>query len=325
MTFVETDHPRTSAGKFTDKEQTAAEVSLASPRATFNDISDRSERVKAMHDELLVATEALADDEAWQGYLNAMGKFHRYSFNNQMLIHIQRPDATRVASFKVWKELGRPLRKGERGISILAPLLVAEKDDHGVPKRDADGKVIKKYVGAMPTTVFDISQTEGDDLPTAEWDRPLQETPPDGYISDLTAAVEREGYTVVYEKSAGGAKGSTSRTERIVRINPDLTPGEEATTLAHELGHVMCGHMDEERLGDYHTGHGGRRGDMEMEAESFAYVLSRANGMETHLRGASEYVAGWGTRSKEDLKATGRTVQDAVKRALERPWVNVPV
>lgn len=326
--FVETDHPRNGVGEFTEKAHTEPEVTLGGSRrgTHFNTIEDRDERIKVMQEELALAVEDLGSDEAWLQYLDTASRFHKYSLNNQILIWIQHPDATRVASFKTWKSLGRAPKKGEKGISIFAPMLVADKDESGNIRRDTNGNAMKKYVRSIPTTVFDISQTEGDDLPESEWQREFTEEPPEGYTDDLAAAITAHGYEVRFEDlSRESHRGYTrnSNGEKLVVIDSSTSPGTQATTLAHELGHIACGHLDEERKGEYHTGHGGRRGAMEMEAESFGYVLSRANGMETHIRGASEYVAGWATKSQEDLKATGDTVAKAVKATLSgSTWKN---
>lgn len=328
-TFVETEHPRNTVGEFSEKTHSGPEVTLggATHGVHFNTIADRDERLQVMHQELSNAVDGLATDEGWQSYLDTMGKFHHYSMNNQMLIAIQRPDATKVASFTLWKELGRTLKKGEKGIAIFAPVLVADKDEAGNIRRDENGKAIKRYARSVPTSVFDISQTEGAPLPTSEWEREFTEDPPEGYIDDLAAAVAAEGYELRFEDlSERGARGYTRNHagQKLVVIDSSQTIGTQVTTLAHELGHIKCGHMDPERLEEYHSGHRGRRGDMEMEAESFAYVLSRANGMQAHLRGASEYVAGWSTRSQEDLRAAGQTVQKAVKSTLGAgTWGNV--
>lgn len=333
MTFVDVDHPRNKVGEFTEKSHSEPEVALASPEVDspgrgvhFNTIADRDERLKVMHHELSAAVDGLTDDAAWQDYVDAMGKFRRYSMNNQFLIWVQHPDATKVGSFKLWKELGRAPKKGEKGIAILAPMLVADKDEQGNVRHDSNGKPLKKYVRSIPTSVFDISQTEGDPLPQSEWEREFTEEPPEGFVDDLSDAITAEGYELRFEDLSGEAKRGFTRNHdgtKLVVVDSSQSLGTQATTLAHELGHIKCGHMDPDRLGEYNTGHAGRRGDMEMEAESFAYVLARANGMEAHLRGASEYVAGWGQRSQEDLRATAQTVQKAVKSTFDTAkWRN---
>lgn len=321
--FVETDHPRAQAGRFTDKVNSAPAGELTQP-AHENPLAIRfdtlEEKIEAMKAELEDGVAALANDESWLRHLHVMSQFHSYSFNNQVLISIQRPNATRVAGFKVWKSIGRSVKKGEKGISILAPKVVSARNkETGEPELDESGKPKRRVVGFTSATVFDITQTEGEALPATYQE--LSEEPPAGYIEDLEAAIAAAGFEVVYEKTGSGALGYTSPSAKRVVVDPDLSPGTRATTLAHELGHIECGHL--ERMEEYHTGHGGCRGEMEVQAESFSYVLSRMNGMETNLRPASEYVAGWGRHQPEALRQIGDTLQKAVKGAASRvKWRN---
>lgn len=320
--FIETEHPRAKSGKFTDKHNDAPAGELTT---TFvNPLAQRydtlEEKIDAMKEELSAGVADLADDENWQRHLEVMSQFHQYSFQNQILISIQRPNATRVAGFKVWKSVGRSVMKGEKGIAILAPKVVNARDKvTGEPELDENGKPKRRVVGFTSATVFDVSQTDGEPLP--EVYQELSEEPPAGFVEDLEKAIAANGYEVVYEKTGDASLGYTSpKTKRVV-IDPDLSPGTRATTLAHELGHIECGHMD--RLDEYHTGHGGCRGEMEVQAESFSYVLSRMNGMQTNLKPASEYVAGWGRHDADALRKVGDTLQKAVKGAVGRvKWQN---
>lgn len=308
-----------TGGQFAPKTNSA-------PTGTLDEPSDRhrlsasfdtvDEKVKAMQEELAAAVDSLADDEAWRGYLRTMSKFHHYSFSNQLLIAAQRPDATRVAGFKTWLGMKKPVARGEKGIAILAPRLVTAKDENGDPIFDAHGRPKKRVVGSTSATVFDIAQTTGDDL-TGQ--REPTEEPPVGYIDDLTTALTAQGYTVEYANlGVDGGQGYTANGPGGKRVVVDnrLSPGTQATVLAHELGHIMCGHMDDARDGEYHTGHGGKRGEMEVEAESFAYALSRINGMETHTRNASKYVASWQRHEPDAIRKVGETLSKAIKQTM---------
>ncbi|MBN9214657.1 MAG: ImmA/IrrE family metallo-endopeptidase [Microbacterium sp.] len=323
--FIETEHPRGqvgNAGQFREKQNDAPAGDLAPVHV--NPLAQRfdtlEEKIDAMKEELAAGVAELANDENWLRHLDVMRQFHQYSFQNQILISIQRPNATRVAGFKVWKGLGRNVMKGEKGIAILAPKVINRRNkETGEPELDANGKPIRAVVGFTSATVFDVSQTDGDALP--EVYQELSEEPPAGYIDDLEAAITANGYRVEYRKTGSAALGFTRPNEKLVVIDPDLSPGTRATTLAHELGHIECGHMD--RLDEYHTGHGGCRGEMEVQAESFSYVLSQMNGMKTNLRPASEYVAGWGSHNTDALRKVGDTLQKAVKGAVGRvKWQN---
>jgi len=310
------------AGRFDGHLRSEPEGALGTlERPTFTGYASVQEKVDAMRAELADAVDRLSEDEEWNRFLDTMGKFHRYSFQNQVLIMIQRPGATRVAGFQTWKSLGRSVLKGEKGIAILAPKTVTAKDADGNVDVDANGKPLKKVVGFTSATVFDISQTEGEPLP--EGYHSFSEEPPPGFADDLESAIAAQGYTISYEELSGGKQGYTTMDapHRVV-IDSTLEPGERARTLAHELGHIMCGHTSKDETRSYSTDHGGKRGEMEVEAESFAYVLCRMNGMEAHQRTASEYVAGWQKFEPDAIRAAGERLSKAFKRTVELPWRN---
>lgn len=247
------------------------------------------------------------------------------SLYNQLLIAVQRPGATRVAGYRKWEEFGRHVMKGEKGISIFAPKMVrmTVEDGNGKPVMGADGKPLKQQrcIGFTTATVFDVAQTDGDPLP--ELDRELSETPPDGFTDDLEAAITGSGFTVSYEATGSAADGYTDpRTKRVV-VDPTLSPGRRAEVLAHELGHIKAGHL--EQIDDYHTGHGGQRGRMELEAEAIAYGLCRANGMSTQVgKIASTYVAGWTRENPDLIKESATKVSGTVKGVLAAgSWRNL--
>ena len=286
----------------------------------------KESKVKALLEELQGQVENLANDETWIASLNIMGKFHSYSFRNQMLIALQKPDATRVAGFNRWKELGRSVNRGEKAITIIAPAPIYADvvDDAGNAVLGDDGKKKRTVVSSRFTTaaVFDISQTSGEPLP--HYDRELKETPPEGFEDDLTTAIQDKGFTVSEEELQPGHQGytTTDGSKRVV-IAKGLNPAQRAETLAHELGHIAAGHID--RAGEYHTGHGGQRSNMEVEAQSISYVLVRANGMSPAMgRSSAPYVAGWGSKDPDALKNSGTAVSKAVKGLLgEHAWRNL--
>lgn len=313
------------AGEFTGRIPASPAGTLVEP-SHQNPLERRfdtvEEKVRAMQAELTAAVDGLSEDENWGRWLDTICQFHSYSFQNQLLIALQKPEATRVAGFKTWLRLKRPVQKGEKGISILAPRLITKRDEAGANVLDENGRPMKQIVGFTSATVFDISQTSGEDLPTIY--RDLSEEPPEGLIDDLTTAIEAQGYSVSFEEIDGGAKGYTTAagSKRVV-IDARQSAGSRATTLAHELGHIMCGHMDPDRKGDYHVGHGGKRGEMEVEAESFAYTLARINGMETHQRNASEYVASWQQHEPDAIRKVGETLSRAIKATMtSNTWRN---
>lgn len=331
-TLIRQPKGRPTGGEFAAHDRGEAEITLVDGELATVDESvfhrkyaTAEDKARAFMDELEEQVADLQNDENWQSYLDTMAKFHNYSFNNQMLISIQRPDAEQVAGFKKWQELGRQVRKGEKGISILAPRKanVELKDGAGNPICDENGKPRRelRIIGVTTATVFDISQTDGPDLPSNR--QTLSEEPPEGLTADLEQAIADKGFTVSYEKIAGKQLGwtTTDGSNRVV-IKEGLTPGSAARVLAHELGHIAAGHV--ERTGKYHTGEGGERGQMEVEADSISYALLRANGMSPEVgRANAAYVSGWGKKDPATVKEAANTVSKAVKGLFESSkWRN---
>ena len=223
-------------------------------------------------DELLAALDQ-GKSERLREYLAFQARFHRYSFNNCLLIALQKPDATFVAGFQRWKELNRFVRKGEKGIMILAPLVKRSK--RGEETRRDEDEPSAKVVGFRTAYVFDVSQTEGEEPP--------QMSVISGDPGDLTDTLRRLiaccGIELRYEESLGGALG-VSEGGRIA-ILQGLAPAEEFAVLAHELAHELL-HRNERRKETTKT-------IRELEAEAVAFVVCRAEGLES-LERSSDYI-----------------------------------
>jgi antirestriction protein ArdC len=297
------------------------------PEALTRRYDSVDDKVAACRAEVEETISHLDENDNWQNYLHTMSKFHRYSRNNQLLIMAQTGGrASRVAGFKKWQtDFGRNVKKGEKGIIILAPKAVSktQTDDDGNPVVDDQGKPVKRkqVVGFTGTSVFDVSQTEGDPVRTLPYDQ-LSEQAPDGFCDDLTESAQQAGYTVRYEPrnsmQAGGAHGWTDFTSQEIVVDADLNEATRAQTLAHELGHIYAGHQDQTEAGQYHTGTGGCRGRMETEAESIGYTLTRANGMSADgTKITAPYVQGWSHGDPDVLRQSADTVSTAVHTILE--------
>lgn len=230
---------------------------------------------------LKLAADALADLErdlvagksaTLVEFLATMGTFYNYSFNNVMLIALQRPDATQVAGFNTWKKLGRHVMKGEKGIGIIAPMAFgSKKDADGGAAESDDAPRIRFRV----VRVFDVSQTDG--KPLAEFAAIRGE--PGEHLERLRDIVTRRGIQLEYGDIAGGAEG-LSRGGSIM-IQAGLPPAEDFSVLVHELAHELL-HKADRRAETTKT-------QRETEAEAVAFVVSRAVGLEcgTH---ASDYI-----------------------------------
>ena len=228
-------------------------------------------------------------------YLSAMGRFHNYSFGNIMLIARQKPDATNVAGLRTWNSLGRFVKRGEKGILILAPMIGQKKAD-SVAEATEDAKQSQAQLyGFRAVYVFDISQTEGKDLPT------LTEVQGDvsGYRERLVKFVESRGITLDYSETIAPAKG-LSHGGKITLLS-GMQPAEEFSTLAHEIGHEMLHRGERRTLTTKQV--------RETEAEAVAFVVCQAIGLETGSA-AADYIQLWhgdANLLRESLEAVQQT------------------
>jgi antirestriction protein ArdC len=256
---------------------------------------DHKDRVAELHDQLEAAFEAMTTGEDWRRMLEVASRFHDYSVNNMLLILWQRPDATRVAGYRKWQELGRQVRKGERSIRILAPVVrwVEADDDHGTPTR------VRRVVAFKAVSVFDVAQTEGEPLPDTDRPRLLTGEAPTGLWDALAAQVVDEGFTL-YWADCTPANGVTVWDTRSVTVRPDVDDAQAVKTLAHELAHVRL-HEPSIVPFDHH------RGLREVEAESVAYIVCHRYGLVTE--GYSlPYVAHWSGGDATVVRQTAERV-----------------
>lgn len=288
-----------------------------------NDMPSLEEHREAVKAELKAITERLEQgvqevfaSERYQSFLDTMAKFPHYSMNNSLLILMQKPDASLVQSYNGWKEMGRYVKKGEKGIRILAPApykVKAEQDKvdaWGKPVIGADGKPVKEIVeekrmAFKPVSTFDVSQTEGEPLPTLG-------------IEELTGSVE--GYqtlfealkaacpvSIAFENIESGAKGYFDVKQERIALQEGMSEAQNVKTLIHEMTHQKLHSIDKET---------GKRPDIsrnqkEVEAESTAYTVCRHFGIDTSDYSFG-YVAGWSQgREMEELKGSLETIRRA--------------
>jgi antirestriction protein ArdC len=280
----------------------------------------RQATLETMHTQLAERVGSLDSLQAWGSWLTFANSFHRYSFNNTLLIWAQKPEATMVAGYRAWQARGRQVRRGETSIKVYGPVTTREPktDPNGHPIRDTDGKPVHevRIVGVKPVSVFDVSQTEGDPLPTPPQASLLTGQAPAGLWDALQSFVEAQGYTVT-RGDCGDANGITLYDIRQVRVREDVDDAQAVKTLAHEAGHVLLHHPEQREKFSC-------RGIVEVEAESVAYMVTAAHGLDASQY-TFNYVAGWahnaatpGGPSVEDIaKATGQRVIGATDRILQ--------
>ncbi len=253
-------------------------------------------RTKEAADYLVASLEA-GHSEVLTQDLGAMGRFHTYSFGNIMLIARQKPSATNVAGVRTWNSLGRFVRRGEKGILILAPMVGRKiKTVEETTRENGEQKNPQPQLyGFRAVYVFDLSQTEGKDLPA------LTEVQGDvsGYRERLVKFVEGQSIELLYSDKIGPAKG-LSHGGKITLLS-GMQPAEEFSTLAHEIGHEML-HRGERRTLT-------TKSVRETEAEAVAFVVCQAIGLETGSS-ASDYIQIWDGDAnllRESLEAVQQT------------------
>jgi antirestriction protein ArdC len=239
--------PSTPNTKQPQQRQTAKEMIAANVKCLI-------EQLEAGHSDALTA------------YLNAMSRFHNYSFGNILEIARQRPDATRVAGLWSWNQLGRKVKKGEKGIRILAPIIGVRRKTEEEAEKDPVYQNKSALVGFRNAYVFDVSQTEGAELPA------MREVTGDvGENRDrLLTFIERQGIELVFTENIAPALG-VSYGGRIA-ILPGQSKAEEFATLVHEVAHELL-HKAERRTTTTKT-------VKETEAEAIAFVVGKTLGLE---------------------------------------------
>lgn len=267
--------------------------------------------IKTIMKELEQGVMSVYTDDKYIQYLDTMSKFHDYSVNNIMLILMQKPEATLVAGYKAWqKNFKRNVRKGEKAIHIIAPCPHKKKQEVVL----ADGTVEEKELVWQTYTavsVFDVSQTEGEDLPTYGCDE-LDGTV-DGYNSLLTKIEKVSPVTVNYEKFDGEAKGFFDGTKVVVQEG--MSELQTVKTLVHEVAHAML-------HGKGCAYEGADRNTKEVQAESVAYTVCKMLGLTTDDYSFG-YVAGWSkgkdakelTKSMEVIRKTANRIYEGVRAA----------
>lgn len=272
--------------------------------------AETAERVKVLTEKLEAGVKEVFESEKYKTYLKAMSRFHHYSFGNVMLILMQCPEASLVAGYTTWKkQFGRTVKKGEHGIQIIAPVkrskLVSQDrldPDTQQPVIGPDGKpekepVFVQYQGFQVAYVFDVSQTEGRELPSLGVDELTGDVP---NFDAMFSAVEAISPVPVEFRPASAAKGCFNHLERKIYVNEGMSQVQTLKTLIHETAHALLHDSsvldDEIPKKDRHT--------KEVEAESIAYVVCQHFGIDTSDY-SFPYVTGW-SRDKElpELKAS---------------------
>ena len=280
-----------------------------------------AEKLKEITDRLEQGITELFDSERYKEYLRVMSKFHNYSFNNTLLIAMQKPDASLIAGFTAWKnQFQRNVKKGEKGIKIIAPSPFkikqeTEKIDPQTQKPviGRDGKpVTEEKEITIPAykvvSVFDVSQTEGKELPNIAVDALTGDVE---QYSDFFAAIEKTSPVPIgFEKIEGGAHGYYHLEDKRIALDEGMSELQTLKTAIHEIAHAKLHDIDLNAPKDEQQPRVDRR-TREVEAESVAYTVCQHYGLDTSDYSFG-YVAGWSSgRELAELKSSLETIRSA--------------
>ena len=289
------------------------------------DAKTEKQKVQEITEKLEQGLKELFESEKYKSYLNTMSKFHNYSFNNTMLIAMQKPDATLVAGYKAWqRNFERHVKKGEKGIRILAPAPYKIKEEQ--EKLDPVTGEIMLDKNGMPVTeeveikipafrvvpVFDVSQTEGKELPDIEVNE-LSGSVED-YEDFMQALTEVSPVPITYEDIDGDAKGYFHTTDHRIAIQEGMSQSQTVKTAIHEVAHAKL--HDRERNQDIDKVLDKDRNTKEVEAESVAYTVCQRFGIDTSDYSFG-YIAGWSSgKDMKELKSSLDTIRKTASELI---------
>lgn len=286
---------------------------------------DRKQQMKEITERLEQGVKDIFTSEMYTTYLRTMAKFHNYSFNNTLLIAMQRPDATLVAGFNAWKnKFNRYVKKGEKGIQIIAPAPIKEVEErekidkdtglavlneNGEPEMERVEYVVPRF---RLTTVFDISQTDGEPIPSLEVNE-LTASVKDYAL--LTAAIEQVSPVPMrFDEIEGDAKGYYSDADKEICIQVGMGESQTIKTMIHEVAHAMLHNSDFMKK----NGEEKDRLTKEIEAESIAFTVCSALGIDTSDY-SFPYVASWASgKEMKELKDSMDTIRLTAADFLEK-------
>jgi len=285
-----------------------------------------AQQVREITDKLEQGIKELFESERFKEYLRTMSKFYNYSFNNTLLIAMQKPEATYVAGYTSWqRNFDRQVMKGEKGIKILAPAPYKAQEEREKidpvtqkPVIGADGNAVTETVEVLRpafkvVSVFDVSQTDGKELPDIIVDE-LKGTV-ENYEAFFDALKQESPVPISFEDIPGGAKGFFSPVESRIAIQEGMSEIQTVKTAIHEIAHAkLHAFKPDEKTApedkkDRHT--------KEVEAESVAYTVCQRYGIETSDYSFG-YIAGWSSgKETKELKSSLDTIRKTAAEMIE--------
>ena len=285
-----------------------------------------AERLKEVTDKLEAGVTEVFEGGRFADYLQTMSRFHHYSFGNILLIAMQFPGASQVAGFNDWKKkFGRNVKKGEKGIKILAPCIFEAVEEREKldpvsqrPMTDSSGKPMVEHrrVEAKRfkvVTVFDVSQTEGKELPEIA---PVLTGDVAQYEHIIGTLAKLSPVPIVFEDFPEQGHGYFSHTEGRIVVRPGMSQAQTLKTMIHEIAHAKL-HDEPDVLDPIPMKDKKNRSTREVEAESVAYVVCQHLGVDTSGYSLG-YVAGWITgKGTPELKAALDTIRSTAAELID--------
>ena len=272
------------------------------------------QKVQEITDQLEEGLKELFESEKYKTYLSTMSKFHNYSFNNTLLIAMQKPEATLVAGYKAWqKNFERHVNKGEKAIRILAPAPYKIKeerdkldpvtgemmfDENGMPQKEQVEVTIPAF---RAVSVFDVSQTDGKPIPELEAQELLSTV--EGYEDFVQALMNVAPVPIGFEDIPGDSKGYFHTEEKRIAVQENMSESQTLKTMVHEVAHSML-HNKEINRDDLMEAPAKDRNTKEVEAESVAYTVCQHFGIDTSDYSFG-YIVGWSSgKDMKELKSS---------------------
>ena len=272
------------------------------------------QKVQEITDKLEEGLKELFESEKYKTYLTTMSKFHNYSFNNTLLIAMQKPEATLVAGYKAWqKNFERHVNKGEKAIRILAPAPYKIKeerdkldpvtgemmfDENGMPQKEQVEVTIPAF---RAVSVFDVSQTDGKPIPELEAQELLSTV--EGYEDFVQALMNVAPVPIGFEDIPGDSKGYFHTEEKRIAVQENMSESQTLKTMVHEVAHSML-HNKEINRDDLMEAPAKDRNTKEVEAESVAYTVCQHFGIDTSDYSFG-YIVGWSSgKDMKELKSS---------------------
>lgn len=278
----------------------------------------RNQKMEEVQNLLKTGVEKIQNSEEFKKYLTVMSKFHNYSLNNTLLIYLQNPNATAVAGFNKWKkDFHRTVKKGEKSIRILAPILknkeLLESDENDNQESKNENKII---VGYRPVPVFDISQTVGEELPQAPKPIDLEGSYP-LYEQNKNILKKLTGYEVVEAPREDGADGSCNYETKIISIQKNLSEFQKMKTLLHECGHALLhgSLINNDNLDSFEVEVMNNRHIREVEAESVSFVVGQFLGFDSSEY-SFNYIVNWSGKN-EYLENSLKRIRNTANRIID--------